>query len=127
MIILSIWFRVYVPNALVCSANAIGDSSLNLPMRLPPFDRRQWRRNTALSVKSDEPDAALHPACHFGATLNRKHRRVLRRWRGVIVSAAIVATFIAAFLIAPKTAKEVVLPLCTAALIWYHYLATRQR
>jgi hypothetical protein len=45
----------------------------------------------------------------------------------VIVSAAIVTTFLAAFLIAPKTAKEVVLPLCIAVLICYHYLSTRQR
>jgi hypothetical protein len=62
-----------------------------------------------------------------GSVLNGKQRRPLQRWRGAIVTTAIIATFGVTFLIAPKTAKEVVLPLCLAALILYHYLALHWR
>jgi hypothetical protein len=36
-----------------------------------------------------------------------------------------VGVFVAAYLVAPKTAKETVLPLSVAALIIYHFLITR--
>jgi hypothetical protein len=38
-----------------------------------------------------------------------------------------VGVFVAAYLVAPKTAKETVLPLSVAALIIYHFLITRWR
>jgi hypothetical protein len=44
---------------------------------------------------------------------------------GTILTTAIVTAFVAAYLIAPKTAKEIVLPLSVAALILYHFLVTR--
>ena len=44
---------------------------------------------------------------------------------GTIVTTAVVAAFVASYLVAPKTAKEVVLPLSVAALIIYHLLVTR--
>jgi|HubBroStandDraft_6_1064221.scaffolds.fasta_scaffold411062_2 hypothetical protein len=57
--------------------------------------------------------------------MNRNRLRALRQWRAKIVTTAIVAGFFAAYLVAPKTAKELVLPLSVAALIIYHFIITR--
>jgi hypothetical protein len=62
---------------------------------------------------------------HLGNGVNRKGLRALWQWRGKIMTTAIVAAFVAAYLVAPKTAKEIVLPLSVAALIIYHFLITR--
>jgi hypothetical protein len=48
--------------------------------------------------------------------------RALWQCRGTILTTAIAAAFVAAYLVAPKTAEEVVLPLSAATLIVYYFL-----
>ena len=57
--------------------------------------------------------------------MSKNYLRALWQWRGAILTFAIVGVFVAAYPVAPKTAKETVLPLSVAALIIYHFLITR--
>jgi hypothetical protein len=57
--------------------------------------------------------------------VSKSYLRALWQWRGAILTFAIVGVFVAAYPVAPKTAKETVLPLSVAALIIYHFLITR--
>jgi hypothetical protein len=51
-----------------------------------------------------------------------EHLRALWQYRGTILTTAIVAAFVAAYLVAPKMAGDVVLPLSVATLVVYYFL-----